>query len=179
MSQTGWKDYFPWTKLLPTPVVVHVATLGPLGTRFKAPGTIGSVAGIIWYTLVFHYASPFAYLILLLLTLYVGTGICGEAEQRLRKRDPGEVILDEFVVIPVCFLGLQGVIAGLGGWAWVLMLAGFGLFRLFDILKPFGISKLQDLPGGYGVMADDLAAAVVTCILLHVGVIFLLPLLPA
>ena len=173
MSPTGWKDYFPWTRLMPTPFVVNVATLGPLGTRFKAPGTVGSAAGIIWYTMVFHHASPLAYLLLLLLTLYAGTGICGEAEKRLYKRDPGEVILDEFVVMPVCFFGLQGVISGLGGWAWVLMLAGFALFRLFDITKPFGISKLQDLPGGYGVMADDLAAALVTCVLLHVGVALL------
>ncbi|MBC2596420.1 phosphatidylglycerophosphatase A [Ruficoccus amylovorans] len=176
MSEGAWKDYCPWVKLLPTSVVVNVATLGPLGTRFKAPGTIGSVAGVVGYTLLFHYAGPLAYLILLALFIYAAIGFCGEAEVRMRKRDPGEVILDEFVAIPVCFIGLQGVIAGLGGWAWTLLLAGFALFRLFDITKPFGISKLQDLPGGYGVVADDIAAAIVTCVLLHIGVIFLLPL---
>ncbi|MGE9294512.1 phosphatidylglycerophosphatase A [Ruficoccus sp. ZRK36] len=170
MNPSAWKDYFPWTRALPTPVVVNIATLGPLGTKFKAPGTVGSAAGIIWYTACFHFASPFGYLLLLLLSLYFATGICGEAEKRLYKRDPGEVILDEFAVMPICFIGLQGAVVALGGWAWTLMLAAFALFRLFDIAKPFGISKLQDLPGGYGVMADDVAAALVTCVLLHIGV---------
>jgi phosphatidylglycerophosphatase A len=52
------------------------------------------------------------------------------------------------------------------------LLAGFGLFRLFDILKPFGISRLQSLPGGWGVVADDLAAALAACATLH-GVVAL------
>jgi phosphatidylglycerophosphatase A len=48
--------------------------------------------------------------------------------------------------------------------------AGFALFRLFDIAKPFGISRLQRLPGGWGVVIDDLAAALVACAVLHGGV---------
>lgn len=160
-------DLFPWTRLIPTPVVVNVATLGPVGTRLKAPGTWGSVMGILWYTVAFHYAPPLGFLLLLLLSIYIGIGFCGEAEVRLFKRDPGEVILDEFIAVPLCFVGLQGAINALGPWAWTVMLGGFGLFRLFDIAKPFGIRKLQNLPGGLGVVADDLAAALATCLLLH------------
>ncbi len=174
MSGQNLDKWFRWTKLLSTPLVVNTATLGPLGTRLKAPGTWGSVAGILWYTVAFHNASPIGYLFLLALSIYFAIGICGEAEERLFKRDPGEVILDEFVAIPLCFVGLQGAIVQLGSWAWLLMLAGFGLFRLFDILKPFGIRGLQSLPGGLGVVVDDLAAAVATCVVLHVGLAFIL-----
>ncbi len=160
---------FRWTALLPTPLVNGLATLGPLGGWGKAPGTVGSVAGLLWYTLAFHYLHPIAFLVLLLVTLYLGVAICGEAEERMMKRDPGEIILDEFVSVPLCFFGLQGAIDSLGPWAWIILLAGFGLFRLFDILKPFGIKKLQDYPGGWGVVADDVAAAMATSICLHIG----------
>ena len=47
------------------------------------------------------------------------------------------------------------------------LIAGFVLFRIFDIAKPFGISKLQNLPGGLGCVIDDLAAAIASCIVLH------------
>jgi phosphatidylglycerophosphatase A len=49
------------------------------------------------------------------------------------------------------------------------LVAGFLLFRLFDITKPFGIGRLQSLPAGWGVVADDLAAALATCATLHIG----------
>ena len=52
-------------------------------------------------------------------------------------------------------------------WAWVIFLVGFGLFRLFDIVKPFGIRRLQDLPAGWGVVVDDLAAALAACATMH------------
>lgn len=158
-----------WTALLPTPLVVGLATLGPLGRLGRAPGTVGSVAGVLWYTLLFHHLAPLPYLILLFLTLYLAVAICGEAEVRMAKRDPSEVILDEFVCLPLCFLGLQGAINSLGGYAWIILLAGFGLFRFFDILKPLGINKVQERPGGWGVVADDALAALATCLLLHVG----------
>lgn len=50
------------------------------------------------------------------------------------------------------------------------LLAGFALFRFFDIAKPWGIARLQRLPGGWGVVVDDLAAALATCATLHLGV---------
>jgi phosphatidylglycerophosphatase A len=86
---------------------------------------------------------------------------------RLRARDPGKIVLDEVVAIPLCFLGWRTLLGAAP--AWVLLLAGFLLFRLFDIVKPFGISGLQRLPAGWGVVADDFAAALAACATLHVG----------
>jgi phosphatidylglycerophosphatase A len=85
--------------------------------------------------------------------------LCGEGEKRLKKRDPGEIILDEIIAIPLCFLGLKTQMLE-SGFVWLYMIAGFGLFRLYDIVKPFGIRSLQKYPGGWGVVLDDLAAAV-------------------
>jgi phosphatidylglycerophosphatase A len=101
--------------------------------------------------------------------LYLAVAICGEAEFRLGRRDPGEVILDEFTAMPLCFLGWPVLARVLPSWAapWAVFVAGFLLFRLFDITKPLGIRKLQDLPGGWGIVVDDVAAALATCAVLH------------
>ena len=81
-----------------------------------------------------------------LLLSWFAVGICGEAERRLGKRDPGCVVFDEFAVIPLCFLGWQEL-AAIVPSPWAIFAAGFALFRLLDIRKPFGISALQELPG--------------------------------
>jgi len=155
-----------WPRFLSTNAVLNCATLGPLGRRLPAPGTWGSLAGLLYFTVFF--AGRYGVIGTLLLSaigIYVAIGICGEAEFRLGRRDPGEVILDEFVVMPLCFLGWPVLAANLPNW--LIFLAGFGLFRLFDIIKPFGIKRLQTLPGGWGVVMDDLAAALAACAVLH------------
>ena len=163
------KSPFHWSRFLPSTFVLNCATLGPVAYWSKAPGTLGSVAGVFLYTTFFHSLqnAPIGYLLLLLGLGYFAVVICGEAEERLMKRDPGEVILDEFIAVPLCFLFTGNIFVHLGKWSWVLLLAGFALFRLFDILKPLGIKRLQDLPGGMGVVMDDIAAAVATCACLH------------
>lgn len=167
------RRYFPWVLFLPTSLVVNLATLGPLGRARKGPGTVGSLAGIALYAVLFHQTTPLGYLLLSLLLIYLAVAICDEAEQRLQMRDPGMIVLDEFVAVPLVFLGMngsQGLIAQHGGWP--VLLAGFLLFRLFDIFKPFGISKLQNLPGGLGCVMDDVAAAAASCFVLHVALYF-------
>ena len=161
-----------WIRALPSSVVVNVATLGWLG-RLKAPGTWGSAAGLAFYTVVFYPMSPLGVFLLSAFFLYLALGFCGEAEKRLQQIDPPQVILDEFAAIPICFFGVQPAMDS--KWAWAVFLAGFGLFRLFDILKPFGIRALQRYQGGLGVVIDDVAAAVATCIVLNLGVWWLVP----
>jgi phosphatidylglycerophosphatase A len=156
-----------WPRFLPTETVLACATLGPIGRRLKAPGTWGSVAGLLYFTVVFYPLGWFATLLLAGIGAYVAVAICGEAEFRLGRRDPGEVILDEFVAMPLCFLGWPALVDPAPPWA--VFIVGFALFRLFDIIKPFGIGRLQALPGGWGVVADDLAAALATCGVMHLA----------
>ncbi len=156
-----------WLSCLPSGLVVACATLGPLGRRMPAPGTWGALAGLLATAVFLPRASPGLVLVVSLVAGLLAVGVCGEAERRLGRSDPGEVILDEFVVMPLCLLGWREL-AGSPPF-WVAAVAGFALFRFFDILKPLGIARLQELPGGWGVVADDAAAACAACVTLHVG----------
>jgi phosphatidylglycerophosphatase A len=154
--------------MLPAAWVVNIAMVGPLGRLKPGPGTWGSLAGLLYFTVFFQKLLWWQVLLASLPALYLAVAFCGEAEYRLGQRDPGGVVLDEFVVMPLCFLGWQSLPAvWVADWRWAVFLGGFGLFRLFDIAKPLGISRLQDLPGGWGVVADDVAAALAACASLH------------
>ncbi len=156
-----------WLKKWPTALVVGLATIGPFGRLKPGPGTWGSLAGLGWQWAVFHHASWPLVVAGTLAVSWLAVGICTEAEVRLGKSDPGEIVIDEFVAMPLCFLGWQALpVADWGGVVGVYAL-GFGLFRVFDIFKPLGISRLQNLSGGWGVMADDLAASLASCAVLH------------
>jgi phosphatidylglycerophosphatase A len=159
-----------WTRSLPTSLVVNGATLGPIGRKLPAPGTWGSVAGLLYFLLIIAgRVDVFGNLLFSAIGAYVAVAICGEAEIRLHRTDPGMIILDEFVAMPLCFLGWESLPSPLPLRAVILLLAGFGLFRFYDILKPLGISRLQRLPGGWGVVLDDTAAALAACATLHVA----------
>lgn len=156
-----------WPRFLPSAWVINIAMLGPVGRVRRGPGTAGSFAGLLYFTVLFAGLPWWLNVLMCLPALYLAVAICGEAEFRLGQRDPGGVVLDEFVVMPLCFLGWQDLPRDWPNWA--IFLAGFALFRLFDIAKPLGISRLQNLPGGWGVVADDAAAALATCASLHLG----------
>ena len=98
---------FQWARILSTPWVTGLATLGPIGYWGRAPGTLGSVAGLVLYMLIFYGLSLLFFALLLAFLIYFAVGICGEAEVRLSKRDPSEVILDEFVAMPLVFWGMD------------------------------------------------------------------------
>jgi phosphatidylglycerophosphatase A len=156
-----------WPRFLPTTWVVSCATLGPVGRARKAPGTWGSVAGLLYFTTFFaERIGDVGLMLFSFVGLYFSVAICGEAEFRLGERDPGKVVLDEFVAMPLCFIGWTRFADVAPNWA--VFLTGFALFRLYDISKPLGIKKLQDLPGGWGVTIDDTAAALATCLTMHV-----------
>ena len=166
--------YIFWTRALSTPLVVNLATVGPVGRIRKAPGTLGSAVGLVFYTVFFHHATPIGFIFLAALSAYLSVAICDAAEKRLQMRDPGMIVLDEVVAVPLVFFGMggqTGLVAEHGGWP--VLLAGFILFRIFDILKPFGISRLQNLPGGLGCTIDDIAAGLAACVTLHLIINFL------
>ena len=157
-----------WLGSLPKWFVVGTATLGPVGMRLPAPGTWGSLAGLLYALVFFRHLGWEQTVVWTVIMSLVAVAFTGEAARRMGKIDPGEVILDEFVVMPLVFLGWH---AGFAGRLpeWIVLLAGFGLFRFFDILKPLGISQLQRWPGGWGIVADDFAAALAACGALHLG----------
>ncbi|MGA2052349.1 MAG: phosphatidylglycerophosphatase A [Opitutales bacterium] len=158
---------FAWVDHLAPAVVVNIATVGPVGYWGRAPGTNGTVVGLLYVAAVYPTLSPPGALLVLLLSLYLAVAFCDAAEQRLGRRDPGCVILDEVVAMPLCFPGVLGLAYARGWPPWTMALAAFALFRFFDILKPLGINNLQRLPGGLGVVADDVAAALATCLVLN------------
>ena len=149
-------------------MMVAVATLGPLG-RLPAPGTWGSAAGLVWWWLLVEpiqarhgLGHQVGFCLLLVLAAVF---LCGAAAALIGRKDPQEVILDEAACIPLVFVGFPSL-----SWVWVLV--GFLLFRLLDITKPLGISRLQSLPSGLGIVADDLAAALLANALLHLLRVF-------
>ena len=153
---------------LKTRMFGSIATLGPVGRRLPAPGTWGAVAGTAFYWIAFQAtgintpATFFEFTIWAALLVVCAVPVCEAGEKCLGRTDPGEVNFDEFAVMPVCFAGLGDVIANSPNTTYWLC-AGFVLFRVFDIFKPFGIRELQKLKGGWGVVADDFAAALATC----------------
>ncbi len=154
--------YYPWAKLLNKELSVKIATLFGLG-NLTAPGTWGSLAGVILYPLFFQTLNVPAYLFLSIVLAYFAVGVCDAAETHLNQRDPGMINLDEFVAMPVCFFNIFGAQYNIWG-----VVIGFAFFRFFDIKKPFVIYKLQSLEGGLGCVADDIAAGVATAICLNV-----------
>jgi len=129
-----------------------VATGFGIGYAPAAPGTAGSVLGLLLYLLVLRRASPALYASVLLGILILGGYTAGRTEQALGKTDPRQVVIDEILgMLLTYFLLPVGLIGGA---------LGFMFFRLFDILKPPPLRWLQKRPGGAGIMLDDIGAAV-------------------
>ena len=154
-------------------VALAVATLGPVGRLPKAPGTWGSAAALLLAPFVFNPLPLPWRLGVLALILVLGAWAAARAEVLLGEKDPGCVVVDELLGQWTAFApfhlatGLAtGLTTGLTGWAssWngatpLELLVLFGLFRFFDILKPWPIRSVEaGVPGGLGVMLDDLVA---------------------
>ncbi len=138
------------------PFPVAMATLGKVGDLPWAPGTAGSALGIL-FVAVFNLISlvPLWRGVSLSLTAGIlfafGVRSAGMAEEFFQTRDPGSVVLDEFVGQLIPFVAEPT-------GSWKLLLAGFLLFRFFDVLKPFPARQAERLPGGWGIMVDDVVA---------------------
>lgn len=175
-------------------LIVWVAQGFGIGRIPFAPGTWGSVLGVVWSVLLLRYCSPILFVSLVLLSSLLAVWICGEAEEILGVSDPGSVVLDEIVAMPLAYFGVELLSAksSAGGWGMALferpgasmaltpglllfLTIGFALFRLFDIWKPWPIRRLQYLPGGWGVVVDDLAAALVAGLIFLLGLAAVLP----
>jgi phosphatidylglycerophosphatase A len=138
-------------------LAVFIATLGPVGSVPIAPATAGSaVVAIVGYFLP---SPPLPWLGLLLL---VGTALAiwtaGEAEKVL-GHDAKPIVIDEAVGQSLALILVPRAPAEFA--------VSFVLFRIFDVWKPLGAREAQKLPGGWGVVADDVIAGVTACLALH------------
>jgi phosphatidylglycerophosphatase A len=155
------RAFDPWTFL---------ATCGGLGLVPFAPGTFGTLAGIplalatgaaaTWLAGLIGGVDPVGTAVIeaLLLVPVVAAGvpICTRAAAGLGLgKDPGPIVFDEAAALPLVLLVVPPAAR-----TPAMLAAAFALFRLFDITKPFPCRRLEALPTGFGIMADDQAAAV-------------------
>lgn len=129
------------------------------GLAPKAPGTVGTLAAIPFF-LALSLLPENIYLGVCLLTFVVGIPICGASAKALGVKDHSGIVWDEFVGFWVTMAFAPA------GWLWIA--AGFALFRLFDIAKPWPISWVdRNVGGGFGIMLDDLIAGVFAAAILY------------
>jgi phosphatidylglycerophosphatase A len=171
---------------------LFVATACGLGYLPKAPGTWGSLGGLVAVTAVAMYVAtipfggfhvdydPFVHLTAFLLTCIIGVWSASRAARFWDVKDPQRIVIDEVsgqyltIMLGVGFPASLSVhvlkFSPLGNmtWhsalSWKYLLLGFILFRLFDIWKPFPARQAESLPGGWGIMTDDWVAGIYAAI---------------
>jgi len=149
-----------------TRFAVFLATAAYCGYFPVAPGTVGSAAGLVVYLLVWWTQSPVVEIALIAATFAAGTWAATHAERYFGGIDPGPVVIDEVLGM---LITLAFIPAG-----WTAVAAGFFLFRVFDVIKPFPADRLEKFHGGFGIMADDAMAGVYANLALRL-VMWLLP----
>jgi phosphatidylglycerophosphatase A len=145
-----------------------LATWFYVGLLPKMPGTYGSLAAVLCALPLLYWLTPIQLALAALAVFFVGVWVSAAYARRRGVKDPSEVVIDE-----VAGQWLALVPAALSA-PWTL-LAAFVLFRFFDILKPWPIRWLdRRLPGGWGIMADDMAAGAAAALVL-IGIRYVLP----
>jgi len=134
-----------------------LATFFGLGFAPAMPGTVASAAAAVLYALVLHDLSRPLYVLLVFALFFLGTAVSSRYAAELGRPDPGRIVIDE-----VC--GQLLALAFLPS-AWPAVAMSFALFRFFDIIKPWPIRKLERIPGGWGIMADDVGAGLAAALL--------------
>ncbi len=131
------------------------------GLMPRGPGTAGTLMAVPLFLLMADWQLPL-YTMVVLVAAVLGVWICGTASRQLGVHDHGGIVWDEFVGYWVTMWAVPV------SWTWIV--AGFVVFRIFDILKPWPISVLdKKVEGGFGIMIDDIAAGVLSCLTLHIA----------
>jgi phosphatidylglycerophosphatase A len=137
----------------------YIATLGFIGYLPLAPGTFGTLFAFL--TIILLNPSVHLHILILLIILPVGIIASHRAEILTQEKDSRHIIIDEFCGFYFSLLLIPFTASS--------AITAFFLFRLFDILKPFPIRRLESsLSGGIGIMADDIMAAIYTNIILQI-----------
>jgi phosphatidylglycerophosphatase A len=145
---------------------VFIATCAHVGYAPVAPGTFGSAVGLVVYYLLRRQASAAVELAAIGLILVVGLWSATEAEHHFGGIDPGPVVIDEVIGMLIT-LALHPVNV-------VGAIIGFFIFRVLDVVKPWPARRLELLPGGFGVVLDDVMAGIYGNLLMW-GLVRLLP----
>jgi len=137
---------------------------GGFSGRFPvAPGTAGTLAGVLLYWCMKD-LPPIWYGVLLLLIILIGTWAADRTEVLLGRKDSPSIVIDEIAGYLIAMFLVPD------GWKYVA--AGFFLFRIFDIIKPYPLKNFEKAPGGVGVMLDDIGAGIYTNLVLQAAVFF-------
>ncbi len=151
----------------PVNLATIIATWFGCGYFPYGPGTVGTLAAVLMAAGAHHYlnAGRLTFLIAALLLLAPGIWSATQTARLLNRPDPGMVVVDEV-------LGLWVTLLGATALNWKSFSAAFVLFRIFDIWKPWPVRRLEHLPEGTGIVADDLAAGVYAAIMVYMGGFF-------
>ena len=143
-----------------TRLALLICTVGGVGYSPLAPGTAGTMVGLAFYAgFRALQIGPGAEGVILLVLICAGAWSGTVAERHFGTTDPGAGVIDEVVGMLLTLYLLP--------WTWTVAILGFVLFRTLDIVKPFPARRLESLHGGWGMMADDLMAAVYANLLLR------------
>ncbi|MCZ8372885.1 phosphatidylglycerophosphatase A [Phocaeicola acetigenes] len=130
-----------------------------------APGTAGALlAMLIWwgYSLLFSHCISIPVLTFIVIVVFTFAGVWSSSVvEKYWGEDPSRVVVDEMVGTWIALLAVPE------GAHWGYMLAAFVLFRFFDIVKPLGVRKMESLPSGFGIMADDILAGIYGFIVIY------------
>ena len=149
---------------------VWLATGFGVGWAPVAPGTFGTALGVPLAWLIGHSCPLTLQIGVTMALLLIGVPICDVAARALNRKDPGNVIWDEIVTVPIVVMGLPPEQLDRP----LVLLCAFALHRLFDISKLPPARQLEALPGGWGIMCDDVAAACYARGALQLIIVFLL-----
>jgi len=140
-----------------------IATVFGIGYFPIAPGTLTSLIVVFLYKLFLHKLSWPIYILLFFLLFFVGVFASSKFASELRKKDPGNIVIDEATGQFLLLFRMSE--------DWLPLLLSFVLFRLFDIIKPFLIRKVENFPSGWGIMMDDLLAAIYAGVIVNLYII--------
>jgi len=137
-----------------------------LGYSSIAPGTMGALGALVPAILILKFAPAANYWLLSLVLIFTILGVIGANKLRyLWGKDPSKIVVDEMVGMWISLLWV--------GSNWATIVAAFILFRFFDIVKPFGIRRSEQLSGGQGVMVDDILAGIYTNLILQISMLII------
>ncbi|MEE8335079.1 MAG: phosphatidylglycerophosphatase A [Candidatus Neomarinimicrobiota bacterium] len=136
-----------------------------IGTFFKVgklpffPGTWGSLAAALIWFFIFPLFPFYIHLLIIAVVFFLGVTAANLLVQGKTDQDPSEIVIDEIAGQWIAYLGLSFTLSNAA--------AGFIIFRLIDILKPPLVREHEKWPGGWGIMADDAAAGLLTFAILY------------